>query len=82
MLLNNVVLCKDDPVVDTVVKKFLTRSAAGMRKYGTSMEANKAPTLEWINHAQEEAMDFILYLERLKQDVNEMREKLNAGWGM
>ena len=25
--------------------------------------------LEWINHAQEEAMDFILYLERLKQEV-------------
>lgn len=77
--MNNVVFCKDDPVVDNVVKKFLTRSADGMIKYKTSMKDNKAPTLEWINHAQEEAMDFILYLERLKEDVRNMRNMLNSG---
>jgi len=28
-------------------------------------------TLEWLNHAQDEAMDFCLYLERLKQEFKD-----------
>ena len=33
-------------------------------------EARAAPTLEWIIDAQEELMDAILYLERLKVDFD------------
>lgn len=76
---NTFTFCKDDPCVDRVVHKFLRRSNAGMQKYKTSLEANKKPTLSWINDAQEEAMDFILYLERLKTDIKDMDNKLNAG---
>jgi hypothetical protein len=32
------------------------------------MAANKAPTRQWILDAQEELMDAILYLERLRED--------------
>lgn len=28
----------------------------------------KQTAVEWLQHAQEEAMDFVLYLERLKQE--------------
>lgn len=66
---------KKDPIVQTVVDAFLRRSAVGIEKYGTTLQENNLSVLEWLNHAQEEAMDFCLYLERLKQEVVEL-EKL------
>ena len=62
----------DDPIVYRVALKMRQRSEEGMRKYGVTMMRQDVTTLEWINHAQEEAMDFIIYLERLKHDYEEM----------
>lgn len=56
-----------DRIVIAVMHKFAERSEAGLKKYGTSLERTDLNTLEWINHAQEEAMDFVLYLERLRE---------------
>ena len=56
-----------DSIVESVISKFQDRSDVGIQKYGTTLDRNDLTTLEWINHAQEEAMDFILYLEKLKQ---------------
>ena len=58
----------EDTVVNDIVQKFLTRSQLGKEKYGTTLDRNDLSTLDWINHAQEELMDGILYLERLKRD--------------
>jgi hypothetical protein len=58
-----------DSVVKSVVQKFLQRSALGKEKYGTDLDRKDLSTLEWINHAQEELMDGILYLEKLKQEL-------------
>jgi hypothetical protein len=58
-----------DPVVRRVVDLFHKRSRVGLVKYGVSMADNPLPTLAWLQHAQEELMDAILYLERLKQDL-------------
>lgn len=57
-----------DRIVITVMNKFADRAEAGQKKYGTNLERKDLTTLEWLNHAQEEAMDFVLYLERLKQE--------------
>ena len=57
-----------DRIVISVMHKFADRAEAGEKKYGTNLERTDLTTLEWINHAQEEAMDFVLYLERLKQE--------------
>ena len=59
---------KEDNIVDSVIYKFRTRSRFGKIKYGTTLDRNDLSTLEWLNHAQEEAMDFCLYLERLKRE--------------
>ena len=59
---------EEDPIVRAVTNRFHARSAEGIVSYGCTMADNPAPTLEWINHAQEELMDAILYLERLKVD--------------
>ena len=58
-----------DKIVKKVINKFKQRSEIGIKKYNTTLERTDLTTLDWINHAQEEAMDFILYLERLKQEV-------------
>ena len=60
----------DDPVVDEVIGKFMSRSKEGMRAYGVSMADNKASALEWLEEAQQEAMDLCLYLERLKMELS------------
>ena len=44
-----------------------------MEKYGVTLQDNPDGFYEWINHAQEEAMDFILYLEKIKK-LEQMRE--------
>jgi hypothetical protein len=63
-----------DTVVESVVKKFQDRSRVGIEKYGTTLAGNNSlTTLQWIDEAQAEAMDFCLYLERLKQEFNEER---------
>ena len=60
-----------DSIVESVINQFKERSEVGIKKYGTTLDRNDLTTLEWINHAQQEAMDFCLYLEKLKQLHNE-----------
>ena len=57
-----------DKIVLRVLSRFSERSNVGIRKYNTTLERNDLSTLEWLTHAQEEAMDFVLYLERLKDE--------------
>jgi hypothetical protein len=59
----------NDSIVAAVVQKFLQRSELGQKKYGTTLDRQDLSTLDWIQHAQEELMDGILYLEKLKQSV-------------
>ena len=48
-----------------VVHKILNRAEVGKSKYGTTMERVDLSGLEWLVHAQEEAMDLAVYLEKL-----------------
>ncbi len=56
-----------DSIVRSVIAQFAHRAAIGQRKYGTNLDRTDLPVLAWIQHAQEEHMDAILYLEKLKQ---------------
>jgi len=56
-----------DTVVAAVIKKFAERSELGRKKYGTTLDRTDLRTRDWIIHAQEELMDGILYLEKLKR---------------
>lgn len=55
-----------DNILEQVIVKMRQRSERGIEKYGTTLDRNDLTVMDWINHAQEEAMDFILYLEKLK----------------
>jgi hypothetical protein len=59
-----------DSVVKAVIAKFLERAAVGKQKYGTDLDRKDLSRVQWINHAQEELMDGILYLEKLKQELS------------
>lgn len=60
----------EDKIVLRVLSRFAERSQVGINKYNTTLERTDLSTLEWLTHAQEEAMDFVLYLERLKDEYN------------
>lgn len=55
-----------DLIVEMVISKMRERSAKGIEKYGTTLQDSPDGFYKWIQHAQEEAMDFILYLEKIK----------------
>lgn len=54
-----------DPIIQSVVSKIIGRSEVGVKKYNTTLDKNELTTLQWLIHAQEEAMDFVNYLEKL-----------------
>ena len=52
-----------DKIVEQVVDKYYERSQVGITKYGTTLENNNKDN--YLLHAQEEAMDLSLYLQKL-----------------
>ncbi len=64
----NAVGDQHDPIVESVRAKLLQRSQVGIKKYGTMLDRKDLTELDWLKHAQEEAMDLCNYLERLIQD--------------
>ena len=70
----NIINCTDlDSVVKGVLKKFVERANFGQIKYGTNLDRTDLSTSDWIQHAQEELMDGILYLEKLKQTLSNVK---------
>jgi len=63
---NSRTVLKTDYVVDSIIDQFIDRASFGRSKYGVGMEREDLSILEWIEHAKQEHMDAILYLEKLK----------------
>jgi hypothetical protein len=58
-----------DPIVKAVTDKFQQRSEVGIKKYGVTLGRDDLTADEWAEHLQQELMDAVLYLERLKQEL-------------
>jgi len=67
-----------DSVVSSILSQFTTRALMGKAKYGVDLDRTDLTLLEWIEHAKQEHMDAILYLEKIKQiaEINECQEKI------
>tara|TARA_Y100000593_G_C4192868_1_gene277802 strand:- start:168 stop:494 length:327 start_codon:yes stop_codon:yes gene_type:complete len=52
-------------IENKVVAKILSRAEVGLNKYGTTMSRDDLSRLDWLKHAQEEAMDLAVYLQKL-----------------
>ena len=62
---------KKDKIVENVISKFSNRSDVGVKKYGTTLEENELTLIQWLNHLQEELMDATLYVQKLKEELEE-----------
>lgn len=69
---------KLDSVVTSIIEQFTSRAKMGKAKYGVDLDRTDLTLLEWIEHAKQEHMDAILYLEKIKQivELNECQEKI------
>jgi hypothetical protein len=63
------VVFTNDTIVNTVIESFISRSNLGFKKYNKTLDREDLSTVDWVNHTQEELMDAILYLERLKKNL-------------
>ena len=63
-----------DSIVQSIINKFQQRSELGQQKYGVTLDRTDLKPLDWIQHAQEELMDGILYLEKLKTVIKSDKE--------
>ena len=60
-----------DKNVQAVRQKLADRAKFGMMKYGVSTERTDLSAKQWLIHAQEEAMDLAVYLQRLIDDIDD-----------
>jgi hypothetical protein len=58
-----------DENVERVRAAFLSRSQVGLAKYGVTTERVDIDLVGWLQHLQEELMDAVVYLERIKRDL-------------
>lgn len=69
-----------DPVVETVVDKFVSRSDVGFKKYGQTLDKERKTGVKdlaaYLNDIQEELMDAILYIQAAKDELNEAKDKV------
>jgi hypothetical protein len=63
-----------DKIVEQVVQKFNERSQRGIEKYGTTLDRDDLSIEEWVDHAIEESMDFILYLYKIKTEIKKWEQ--------
>ncbi|MEI6297060.1 MAG: hypothetical protein WCO84_05455 [bacterium] len=66
---NSRTILKADSIVDSIVDKFLQRARVGQAKYHTNLDRTDLSLEDWLNHAIEEHMDAILYLEKIKKTI-------------
>ena len=58
-----------DPLVQVILERFAKRSENGIKKYGKTMLQATKSRIKWINDVQEESWDTIVYLEKLKTEL-------------
>jgi len=56
-----------DGIVEDVKYIMDKRSEKGQKEYGTTLENNPDGFYNWLNHLQEELMDAVLYIQKIKK---------------
>lgn len=64
-----------DKVIKDVIEKFKERSDVGYKKYGVTLHDDEPSLHKWLNHLQEELMDAINYLQKLKMETTDALEE-------
>ena len=68
-----------DPVVERVVDSFIKRSDVGFKKYGKTLHDERTKDVKglfkYVNDVQEELMDAILYLQAVKEEIEDLKNE-------
>ena len=57
--------------LERVIKQLEERERRGVSKYGTTVDRQDLEEWQWVRHAKEEAMDQVLYLQRLEDQMQD-----------
>ena len=71
-------------VEDEVCELIQARAEVGLEKYGVTMEREDFTHLDWLTYLQEELMDAVVYLQRLRTREQTLEMKLReliVEWG-
>lgn len=63
-----------DRVLLNVIDKMVDRSNNGIDKYSTTLEDDKSGLVFFLKQIQTELMDAVLYMERLKEELQNLQE--------
>lgn len=58
-----------DPNVIAVCDMLQNRAQVGLKKYGVDTTREDLTQIQWLKHAQEEALDLAVYLQRIITDL-------------
>ena len=68
-----------DPVVRSVVDKFVERSDVGYAKYGSTLDDERRLKMKglqkYLNDIQEELMDAVLYIQAARDELQDLSEE-------
>lgn len=72
--INNELFCKEikhtnDSIVNSVINRMIERSKIGEKKYNTTLDREDLSIIDWLNHLQEELIDAVQYIEKLKKTI-------------
>ena len=59
------------PIYKEVLQLFLNQQHKGLEKYGELLTLEHHDIISFINHAQEECMDKLVYLQGLKEKIKQ-----------
>ncbi|UDF17584.1 hypothetical protein LG951_05180 [Bacillus pumilus] len=69
---------ENNPIVYSVIEKLHKQQEKGLKKYGAYVKTSSYDLKEWLQHAQEEAIDFVTYLETAIQLLQEQEQAFQA----
>ncbi|PRS65036.1 hypothetical protein [Bacillus pumilus] len=71
---------ENNPIISSVITKLHQQQEKGLQKYGVEVKTSSYDLKGWLEHAQQEAIDFTTYLEAaiqlLEEQVKSKKEEM------
>tara|TARA_Y100000361_G_scaffold137341_1_gene138689 strand:+ start:843 stop:1127 length:285 start_codon:yes stop_codon:yes gene_type:complete len=64
-----------DKIIEQVINKIKQRSDVGYKKYGVTLQDDDQTLDKWLTHIQEELMDAVNYIEKVKSVLSDEIEE-------
>jgi fructose-1,6-bisphosphatase len=64
-----------DKIIERVINKIKSRSDVGYKKYGVTLHDDEQSLDKWLTHIQEELMDAVNYIEKVKAVLSDEIEE-------